>query len=84
MSLAINPARVDFVTLRLFRAVAESGSISKGAEACNLALSAASRRLTDFEATTGARLLERSPRGVTLTPAGHVAMQHAVRLFQGF
>ena len=84
MGFAINPARVDFVTLRLFRAVAESGSISQGAEACNLAVSAASRRLTDFETTTGARLLERTSRGVTLTAAGHVAMQHAVRLFQGF
>jgi len=80
----INPSRVDFVTLRLFCAVAQSGSITKGAEACHLALSAASRRLSDFEAATGTRLLERSPQGVSLTPAGHVAMQHAIRLFQGF
>ncbi|VTU26359.1 Cyn operon transcriptional activator [Variovorax sp. SRS16] len=84
MSSPINPARVDFVTLRLFCAVAQSGSITKGAEACHLALSAASRRLSDFEAATGSRLLERSAQGIALTPAGHVAMQHAMRLFQGF
>lgn len=84
MTLPINPARIDFVTLRLFRAVAESGSISQGAAACNLAVSAASRRLSDFEAAAGSLLLERSARGVTLTAAGHVAMQHAARLFQGF
>lgn len=84
MNRSINPARIDFVTLRLFCAVAQAGSITKGAQACHLALSAASRRLADFEAASGTRLLERSAQGVTLTPAGHVAMQHAVRLFQGF
>ncbi|MDY7129692.1 LysR substrate-binding domain-containing protein [Alcaligenes nematophilus] len=80
----INPARVDFVTLRLFCAVAQTGSITKGAERCNLALSAASRRIADFEAISKAVLMERSARGVRLTPAGHIALQHAIRLFQGF
>ncbi|MBP0622405.1 LysR family transcriptional regulator [Cupriavidus consociatus] len=80
----INPARIDFVTLRLFCAVAQSGSITKGAERCNLALSAASRRMSDFEAASKAVLMERTVHGVRLTPAGHVALQHAMRLFQGF
>lgn len=84
MTILINPARVDFVTLRLFCAVAQSGSITKGAQSCHLALSAASRRLTDFEAAVGAILMVRSAQGVALTPAGHVALQHAMRLFQGF
>ncbi|WP_150589018.1 LysR family transcriptional regulator [Pandoraea eparura] len=82
--LIINPARVDFVTLRLFCSVAQSGSITKGASQCHLALSAASRRLADFEATVGVSLLERTTQGVQLTAAGHVAMQHAVRLCHGF
>lgn len=81
--LAINPGRIDFVTLRLFCLVAQSGSITKGATQCHLALSAASRRLTDFEAAAGMPLLERSAQGVRLTPAGHVAMQHALRLCHG-
>jgi DNA-binding transcriptional LysR family regulator len=84
MESLINPARVDFVTLRLFCAVAQSGSITRGAQACHLALSAASRRLADLEAASGTQLLERSAQGVSLTPAGHVALQHAMRLFQGF
>ncbi|NRF65851.1 LysR family transcriptional regulator [Aquincola sp. S2] len=84
MNEPINPARVDFVTLRLFCAVARTGSITKGASACHLALSAASRRLADLEAASGALLLERSAQGVALTPAGHVALQHALRLFHGF
>ncbi|WP_047468698.1 LysR substrate-binding domain-containing protein [Delftia sp. ZNC0008] len=84
MSALINPARVDFVTLRLFCAVAQTGSVTHGAHACSLAVSAASRRLTEFEVATGATLFERSSRGVKLTPAGHLTMQHALRLFQGF
>jgi len=80
----MNPARVDFVTLRLFCAVAQTGSITKGASRCHLALSAASRRLADFEEAAGSMLLERTAQGVRLTPAGHVAMQHAMRLSLGF
>ena len=83
-TVSINPSRVDFVTLRLFCAVAQTGSITKGAASCHLALSAASRRLRDFEASVGVPLLERSAQGIALTPAGHVALQHAIRLFQGF
>jgi DNA-binding transcriptional LysR family regulator len=82
--IGINPARIDFVTLRLFCAVVQAGSITKGAAHCHLALSAASRRLADFESATGSRLLDRSAQGVRLTQAGHVALQHAMRLTQGF
>lgn len=84
MKSPLNPARVDFVTLKLFCAIVQSGSITKGASECNLALSAASRRISEFEETVGMALLDRSVKGVTLTHAGHAVMQHALRLFQGF
>ena len=84
MHSPLNPARIDFVTLKLFCAVAQSGSITKGASECSLALSAASRRISDLEEAVGLTLLDRSAKGVTLTQAGHAAMQHALRLFQGF
>jgi DNA-binding transcriptional LysR family regulator len=84
MKAHLNPARVDFVTLKLFCAIVQSGSITKGASVCNLALSAASRRISELEETVGAALLDRSVKGVTLTPVGHAVMQHAMRLFQGF
>ena len=84
MNSPLNPARVDFVTLKLFCSIVQSGSITKGARECNLALSAASRRISEFEETVGVALLDRSVKGVTLTPAGHAVMQHALRLFQGF
>ena len=84
MKSPLNPARVDFVTLKLFCSIVQSGSITKGANECNLALSAASRRISEFEETVGMALLDRSVKGVTLTHAGHAVMQHALRLFQGF
>jgi len=84
MKNPLNPARVDFVTLKLFCSIVQSGSITKGASECNLALSAASRRISEFEETVGMALLDRSVKGVTLTHAGHAVMQHALRLFQGF
>ena len=83
MKQSFNLSRFDFVTLRLFCAVAQTGSITKGAETCHLALSAASRRLSEFEAATGSPLLDRSQKGVQLTSAGHLALQHCIRLFQG-
>jgi len=83
MATTINPARIDFVSLRLFCAVAQTGSITKGAELCSLVPSAASRRLADMELAFGSLLLERSAQGVTLTAAGHAALQHSTRLFQG-
>ena len=72
------------MTLKLFCAIAQSGSITKGANECSLALSAASRRISELEETVGLTLLDRSAKGVTLTQAGHAVMQHALRLFQGF
>lgn len=84
MKSPINPARIDFVTLKLFCAIVRSGSITKGANECNLALSAASRRISELEETIGIALLDRSVKGVTPTHAGHAVMQHALRLFQGF
>src|SRR3546814_19326419 len=62
MLRTINPSRMDFVTLKLFCAVAQSGSITKGADICHIALSAASRRISDFEAADEVQLFERSDR----------------------
>src|SRR3546814_20340712 len=84
MLRTINPSRMDFVTLKLFCAVAQSGSITKGADICHIALSAASRRISDFEAAAAVQPCERSSQGLSLTPEGHLALQHDPRLFHGF
>lgn len=59
--------RHDLMTLRLVLAVAETGSISRGADRVSLALAAASSRITGFEARLGFKLFVRHARGVHAT-----------------
>lgn len=74
------PVRFDLPDLRLFLAVAEAGSLSKGAAALPLALSAASSRLRLLEDRLGVQLFERHASGVRLTRAGDVLLEHARRI----
>ncbi|WP_408587988.1 LysR family transcriptional regulator [Novosphingobium sp.] len=69
--------RFDLVDLKLFAAVVEAGSISRGADAVHLALASASARISGMEDVLGVPLLERGRRGVTPTPAGRTLLQHA-------
>jgi Bacterial regulatory helix-turn-helix protein, lysR family len=64
---------VDLTNLRIFRDVAEAGSITGGAARNRLALAAASTRIRGLESDVGAPLLTRSRNGVTLTAPGHGA-----------
>ncbi|MGZ5846532.1 MAG: LysR family transcriptional regulator [Ramlibacter sp.] len=66
---------LDLLTLRVVLAVAESGSISAGSERLQLAVAAASARISALDAALGVRIFERSPRGVALTPAGRMLVQ---------
>ena len=75
--------RLDLADLRLFVTVVGSGSITRGAEAMNLALASASQRLSGMEAVLGVALLERSRRGVRPTPAGTLLLRHAHDLLAG-
>jgi DNA-binding transcriptional LysR family regulator len=68
---------VDLIDMRLFRDVAEAGSITAGAARSHLALAAASTRIRGLETDIGAPLLARSRSGVTLTPAGRALLAHA-------
>ena len=72
--------RFDLVTLNLVLAIAETRSISRGAEREHLALGAASKRLSDLEKRLGVTLFERRARGVEPTDAGHAMVRH-VRSF---
>ncbi len=63
--------------LRLIIAIAETNSLTKGAEKCHLSLPAVSVRIKNLEESIGAKLLYRSSAGVTLTPAGNALVHHA-------
>jgi DNA-binding transcriptional LysR family regulator len=69
--------RFDLTDLRLFLTVVEQGSLTRGAQAMNLALASASERISGMEAILGAPLLERTRRGVSPTAAGDVLIRHA-------
>ena len=68
--------RFDLTTLNLVLAIAESRSITRGAEREHLALAAASKRLSDLETRLGVLLFERRARGVELTEAGRAMVRH--------
>ena len=66
---------LDITTLRSFLAVAESGGVTRAAGFLNLTQSAVSMQLKRLEDSLGLPLLDRSGRGVSLTPAGEQLLQ---------
>lgn len=68
---------MDLRQLEYFVAVAEQGSFSRAAATLNLAQPSVSRQIALLEEELGQRLLERTGRGVTPTPAGHALLAHA-------
>jgi LysR family hca operon transcriptional activator len=64
--------------LRYFIAVAEEGSFSNAAERrLHTAQPSLSRQIRDLELEVGVKLLERKARGIALTAAGRVFLDHA-------
>ncbi|EAT2182995.1 LysR family transcriptional regulator [Salmonella enterica] len=69
--------RFDLADLQLFVCIVDAGSITGGAARANLALASASERLRKMEDDYGIPLLQRHPRGISLTGAGEVLERHA-------
>ncbi len=70
-------SRYSLTSLQLFSAVAHARSLTQAATDFGLALSAASRRISDMESVAGTQLFHRSKNGVSLTAAGRVLLKHA-------
>lgn len=68
--------------LRLFRAVAHDGTLTGAARRLNLSQSALSTQLRTLEATLGHDLFLREGRGLVLTEAGRIALDHADAIFR--
>jgi LysR family nitrogen assimilation transcriptional regulator len=71
---------VDSRRLLYFYHVARLGSFSLAETYLDIAQSAITRQIQQFEAEMGAELLRRNGRGVELTTAGKVAYAHAEKL----
>lgn len=68
--------------LRLFRAVASDGTLTGAARQLNLSQSALSSQIKALEASLGQDLFERRGRGLVLTEAGRIALDHAEAIFR--
>jgi molybdate transport repressor ModE-like protein len=66
--------------LHVFRLVARHGSVTRAAQALCISQPAVSGHVRTLEARYGAPLLERTPGGVRLTPAGAALAEGANRL----
>ncbi|MBU1359576.1 MAG: LysR family transcriptional regulator [Gammaproteobacteria bacterium] len=64
-------------SLKLIAAIEREGSLSRAAASLHIVPSAASRRISQLEAATGTALLNRTARGVELTPAGRSVARYA-------
>ncbi|HTH18246.1 MAG TPA: LysR substrate-binding domain-containing protein [Magnetospirillum sp.] len=71
---------MDTASLRLFRAVARTGSVGAAAEQVHSVPSNVSARVRKLEDELGAQLFVREPRGMRLTPAGGVLLDYAERI----
>src|SRR5918912_2215177 len=68
---------LDLRRLRLLRELHERGTIAAVADALQFTPSAVSQQLAVLERETGVALLERAGRGVRLTDAARVLVEHA-------
>ena len=68
--------------LRLFRAVASDGTLTGAARGLNLSQSALSTQIKALEKSLGHDLFERRGRGLIMTEAGRIALDHAEAIFR--
>jgi DNA-binding transcriptional LysR family regulator len=72
---------IDLKRLATFREVARLGSFSAAASELSYTQPAVSQQISVLEEQTGARLLDRTPKGIRLTSAGEALLRHAERIF---
>lgn len=72
----------DLHELRGFCVAADLGSLGRASVRLRVSQPSLSKRLASLEAKAGARLLQRSTRGVAPTPAGRRLYQHAHALLE--
>lgn len=73
---------MELKSLRYFVKIVESGSLSRAAQALFVAQPALSHQVSALEAELDVRLFDRSPRGVSPTPAGLVLYRNAISILR--
>lgn len=72
---------INLHLLRLFSAVADTGSFRGAADRLVISQPAVSRGVQELERQLGAELIDRAARPLSLTEAGRVLHEHAVAIF---
>lgn len=67
--------------LAIFHEIAETGSVSLGAEQLLISQPAASKQLKEFEAALGEQLFDRTGKGLRLTTVGKLLNEYARKIF---
>lgn len=70
-------ADLDLHRLHVLREVGRSGSLTSAAAALSFTTSAVSQQIGKLEHEVGVALVDRHPRGVVLTDAGHALLRYA-------
>jgi DNA-binding transcriptional LysR family regulator len=73
--------RLKLYDLHIFLTVAEMGSMGKAAERLAISQPSVSKAIADMERTIGVRLLNRTARGVHLTPSGRAMFRRGLGAF---
>lgn len=71
---------MDLRQLEYFTVIAKEGSITAAAKRCRVAQPSISQQLQALEEELGEALVHRKPRGVELTAAGEILLEHAGRV----
>jgi molybdate transport repressor ModE-like protein len=74
---------LDVRRMRVLREVAERGSIAAAAQALAFSPSAVSQQIATLERETGVALVERGPRSIRLTEAGHALVARTESILAG-
>ncbi|CAN7663217.1 LysR family transcriptional regulator [Phenylobacterium sp. LjRoot225] len=73
---------MDTRQLRNFLKIAETGSITRAADALGVAQPSLSQQVLRLEDEVGFKLFRRTTRGVTTTPAGDILQKHARQMLE--
>lgn len=73
---------MDIRHLRYFIAISEERSLSAASQRLGVAQPSLSQHVIKLEEQLGVSLMERSPRGITLTEEGHLLVRHARAICQ--
>lgn len=80
LTSVIGRQRADWSDLRVFYAVVEMGSITQAAAALGLTQPTVTRRIDELEGRLGAKLINRTAEGLSLTEAGELVYDRVLTM----